>query len=61
MECDVEAALVLLMETGVTPEPELVKELVGVEKPTQAPDLLPLNADPGEYDFLLAETMAEAG
>ncbi len=61
MECDVEAALVLLMGTGVIPEPELVKGLVGAAKPTQAPAIQPLNADPAEYDFLLAETLAEAG
>ena len=61
MECDVEAALVVLMGTGVIPEPELVKGLVGAAKPTQAPAIQPLNADPAEYDFLLAETLAEAG
>jgi hypothetical protein len=31
----VEAALILLMETGEVPEPERVKELMGVAKPSQ--------------------------
>lgn len=60
MECDVEAALVLLMETGEVPEPERVKALMGVQKPTQAPDIPPLVVNLKEFDALLDISMAEA-
>ena len=53
MECDVEAALTLLMEAGEVPEPERVKELMGVEKPTQAPEIAPLIVNLKEFDVLL--------
>ena len=36
MECDVEAALVLLMEAGIVPEPERVKELMGLVQAQRA-------------------------
>lgn len=58
MECDVEAALGLLLEAGEAPEPERVKELMGVEKPTQAPQIAPLVVDLKEFDLLL--NVAEA-
>lgn len=60
MECEVEAALVLLMEEGMAPEPEQVKTLMGVDKPTQVPAIAPLNVDLTEFDGLLKESMAEA-
>lgn len=53
MECDVEAALSLLMEAGEVPEPERLKALMGVEKPTQAPEIAPLGVDLTEFDALL--------
>jgi len=53
MECEVEAALGLLLEAGEAPEPERVKELMGVEKPTQAPQIAPLVVDLKEFDLLL--------
>lgn len=53
MECDVEAALGLLLEAGEVPDPEWVKELMGVEKPTQAPEIEPLVVDLTEFDTLL--------
>lgn len=60
LECDVEAALILLMETGAVPEPEQVKELMGMAKPTQAPEIAPLVVDLTEFDALLDFTVAEA-
>lgn len=55
MECDVEAALSLLLEVGEVPEPERVKEVMGVEKPAQAPEIAPLVVDLTEFDALLCE------
>jgi hypothetical protein len=60
MECDVEAALVLLMAEGIVPEPARVKELMGLTKPTEIPDLAPLEVDLGTFDVLLPEMLAEA-
>jgi hypothetical protein len=60
MECDVEAALALLLESGAVPEPECVKELMGVEKPTQAPEIAPLIVNLTEFDVLLDVFVAEA-
>lgn len=60
LECDVEAALILLMESGEVPEPERVKALMGVQKPTQAPDIPPLVVNLKEFDALLNFTIAEA-
>lgn len=54
MECAVEAALTLLLESGEVPEPERVKDLMGVEKPTLAPEIAPLVVDLAEFDALLA-------
>ena len=60
MECDVEAALGLLLEAGEIPEPERVKALMGVENPTQAPEIAPLIVDLTEFDTLLGLQMEEA-
>lgn len=60
MECDVEAAMVLLMEAGIVPEPERVKELMGLVRPTEIPDMEPLEVDLGAFDALLPELLAEA-
>lgn len=60
MECDVEADLGLLLEAGDVPAPERVKELMGVEKPTQTPEIAPLCVDLTEFDVLLTQPMAEA-
>jgi hypothetical protein len=60
MECDVEAAMVLLMEAGMVPEPERVKELMGLVRPIDIPDMEPLAVDLGAFDALLPELMAEA-
>jgi hypothetical protein len=60
MECDVEAALILLMETGEVPEPERVKELMGVAKPSQTQVIAPLVVNLKEFDALLDFTVAEA-
>ena len=60
MECDVEAALALLLESGTVPEPECVKELMGVEKPTQAPEIAPLEVNLAEFDVLLDVLIEEA-
>ena len=60
LECDVEAALGLLLEAGEVPTPERVKELMGVEKPTQAPEIAPLVVDLTEFDVLLDVLIAEA-
>jgi hypothetical protein len=60
MECDVEAALILLLESGEVPEPERVKDLMGVAKPTLAPVIAPLVVNLKEFDVLLELTVAEA-
>lgn len=60
LECDVEAALVLLMENGEVPEPERAKALLGMEKPAEVPAIEPLQVDLSEFDGLLADTLAEA-
>lgn len=60
MECEVEAALTLLLETGEVPEPERVKELMGVANPSQAPEIAPLIVNLKEFDVLLELTVAEA-
>jgi hypothetical protein len=60
MECDVEAAMVLLMEAGVVPEPERVKELMGLVRPNELPDMKPLEVDLGAFDALLPGMLAEA-
>ena len=60
MECDVEAALVLLMEAGTVPEPDQVKNLLGLVQPKEAADLAPLVPDLTAFDELCAG-MAVAG
>jgi hypothetical protein len=60
MECEVEAALELLMEAGTLPEPEQVKQLMGLQQPKEAVDLQPLVPNLAEFDALCAE-MAVAG
>lgn len=60
MECDVEAAMVLLMEGGIVPEPERVKELMGLVRPNELPDMQPLEVDLGAFDALLPGMLAEA-
>ena len=60
MECDVEAALILLLEIGAVPEPERVKDLMGVAKPTQTPVIAPLVVNLKEFDALLSVVVAEA-
>jgi hypothetical protein len=60
MECDVEAALILLMETGEVPEPERIKELMGVAKPSQTPVIAPLVVNLKEFDVLLDVLVEEA-
>ena len=60
MECDVEAALTRLVELGEVPEPERVKDLMGVAKPTQAPVIAPLVVNLKEFDALLDLAVAEA-
>lgn len=60
MECDVEAALALLLEAGELPEPERVKDLMGLEKPTQGSEIAPLVVDLTEFDALLSFTYGEA-
>ena len=60
LECDVEAALVLLMEEGAVPEPDRVKALLGIEKPAEVPAIEPLKVDLTEFDGLLTESLAEA-
>ncbi|MEI7672242.1 MAG: IS21 family transposase [Deltaproteobacteria bacterium] len=59
MECDVEAALVLLLESGEIPEPERVKDLMGIDKPTQAPLVAPLVVNLKDFDSLLDFAVAE--
>jgi hypothetical protein len=60
MECDVEAAMVLLMDAGLLPEPARVKDLMGLAKPTDVPDLKPLEVDLGAFDALLPDLLSEA-
>ena len=60
MECDVEAAMVMLMENGQIPEPKLVKDLMGLEEPTQVPDIAPLEVKLDEFNILLPGMIAEA-
>lgn len=60
LECDVEAALALLMEAGSVPEPDRVKALLGLEKPAEVPAIEPLQVDLAEFDGLLTSTLAEA-
>ena len=60
MECDVEAALTRLVELGEVPEPERVKDLMGVAKPTQPPVIAPLVVNLKEFDALLDLAVAEA-
>ena len=60
MECNVEAALDLLLEAGEAPTPERVKEVMGVEQPPQVPELAPMEVDLTEFDDLLLEPMLEA-
>jgi hypothetical protein len=52
MECEVEAALGLLLEEGTVPEADRVKELVAYEKP-EVPDMPVLVVDLADYDGLL--------
>ena len=60
LECDVEAALVLLMEEGAVPEADQVKALLGIEKPAEVPAIEPLKVDLTEFDGLLTDSLAEA-
>jgi len=60
MECDVEAALVLLMAEDIVPEPARVQDLMGLGKPTEIPDMPPLVVDLGGFDALLTERLEEA-
>jgi hypothetical protein len=55
MECDVEAALVLLMDAGVVPEPDQVKQLMGLVQPREASSLEPLVPDLASFDDLCPE------
>lgn len=52
MQCEVEAALELLLEAGAPFGVDTVRELVGVHAPT-VPQLAPLNVNLGDYDSLL--------
>jgi len=56
----VEAALTRLVELGEVPEPERVKDLMGVAKPVQAPVIAPLVVNLKEFDALLDLAVAEA-
>lgn len=60
LECEVETALGLLLEAGKIPEPEHVKDLMGLEKPTQAPTIAPLEVNLKEFDALLGFLVEEA-
>jgi hypothetical protein len=60
LECDVEAALILLMEEGAVATPDRVKALLGLEKPAEVPAIAPLLVDLAEFDGLLTEVLAEA-
>ena len=55
MESDVEAALQLLLEEKRSPEPDVVKSLVGAEPLVQVPELAEFVVDLSEYDVLLEE------
>ena len=59
MECEVEAALSLLLEQGVVPLADRVKALVVNEQP-EIPSVEPLTPDLEAYDCLLGE-LAEGG
>lgn len=59
MECEVEAALALLLDEGVVPEADRVKELVVHEQP-EVPQMPALQVNLGDYDGLL-ETTVEVG
>ena len=59
MECEVEAALSLLLEQGTVPLADRVKKLVVSEQP-EIPEVEPLTPDLEVYDSLLGE-LAEAG
>ncbi len=59
MECEVEAALSLLLEQGVVPLADRVKSLVVSEQP-EIPSFEPLTPDLEMYDSLLGE-LAQAG
>jgi hypothetical protein len=52
MESEVEQALLLLLEAGVVPKAEEVKDLVAPEKPA-VPQLQTPVVSPSEYDALL--------
>jgi hypothetical protein len=58
LECDVEAALILLMEAGEVPEVDRVKALMGLHKPAEVPAIAPLQVDLGEFDGLLSALLA---
>jgi hypothetical protein len=60
LECEVEAAVTLLLEAGEAPEADRVKDLMGLERPAQAPDIQPLEVNLQEFDALLGVLVEEA-
>ena len=60
LECEVETALVLLMEDGQCPSPEAVKKLLKLEEPAETPTLAPLEVTLAEFDRLIPAMTAEA-
>jgi hypothetical protein len=48
------------MEAGLLPEVTRVKDLMGLAKPTEVPDLKPLEVDLGAFDALLPDLLSEA-
>jgi hypothetical protein len=60
MECEVEAALSLLMDGGQCPSPEAVKKLLKLEEPPAVPAMEPLEVKLDEFDSLTPAMLAEA-
>jgi len=54
MECEVEAALVLLLEEGTAPDSDRVKRLMRTDQP-EIPNMVVLEPDLTAYDDLLCE------
>jgi len=60
MQCEVEAALSVLLEAGEVPEYEAVKAKVRPAEPSACPEVYVQAPDLGIYDALLAGTEVEA-
>lgn len=60
LESEVHAALEVILEAGGLPLSDLVKELMGSEKPVQIPGLSAPVVNLGEYDVFTKELLAEA-